>query len=86
MPGSGSLRGNINAILNPMVREGYIKGFSTNLYGARPPEQVIVRVIARAESETGSIRRRVLEALEPFSENITVMVDLPDGSTEQEQE
>ena len=85
MPGSGSLRGNISAILNPMVREGYIKGFSTNLYEARWPETVIVRVIAQSESETESIRRRVLEALEPLGEDITVMVDLPDGSSEQEQ-
>jgi hypothetical protein len=66
----GSLRGDINAILNPLVADGTIKGFSTNLYEKPAPEQTIVRVLADSREEAEEVCRRVSEALKPLSQHI----------------
>ncbi len=76
MPSMGSLRGNINAILNPLVGSGEIKGFSTNLYEKPAPEQSVVTVLVESQRDAEVVSRRVSQALEPLGQHITVRVEV----------
>ncbi len=71
----GSLRGDINAILNPLVGDGTIKGFSTNLYEKPAPEQTVVTVLVDSQ-EAEDVRRRVSQALEPLGQYIVVRAEI----------
>ena len=72
----GSLRGDISAILNPLVADGTIKGFSTNLYEKPVPEQTVVTVLADSQEEAEEVCRRVSEALKPLGQHITVQAEI----------
>ncbi len=72
----GSLRGDINAILNPLVGDGTIKGFSTNLYDKPAPEQTVVTVLVDSQEEAEEVRRRVSQALEPLGQHIIVQAEI----------
>jgi hypothetical protein len=71
----GSLRGDINAILNPLVADGTIKGFSTNLYEKPAPEQTVVTVLVDSQ-EAEDVCRRVSQALEPLGQHIVVRAEI----------
>ena len=71
----GSLRGDINAILNPLVADGAIKGFSTNLYEKPAPEQTVVTVLVDSQ-EAEEVRRRVSQALKPLGQHIVVQAEI----------
>ena len=71
----GSLRGDINAILNPLVADGTIKGFSTNLYEKPAPEQTVVTVLVDSQGAE-DVCRRVSLALEPLGQHIVVRAEV----------
>ncbi len=62
MTSKGSLRGDINAILNPLVAAGTIKGFSTNLY--------------EKPQEAEEVCRRVSQVLAPLGQHIVVQAEV----------
>ena len=72
----GSLRGAINAILNPLVADGTIKGFSTNLYDKPAPDQSVVTVLVDGQQEAEEVRRRVSETLKPLGQHIVVQAEI----------
>ncbi len=76
MTSKGSLRGDINAILNPLVADGTIKGFSTNLYKRPAPEQTVVTVLVDSQEEAEEVCRRVSQALEPLGQHIVVRAEI----------
>ena len=72
----GSLRGDINAILNPLVADGTIKGFSTNLYEKPIPDQTVVTVLVDSQEEAEEVCRRVSKALKPLGQHIIVQAEV----------
>ena len=72
----GSLRGDINAILNPLVADGTIKGFSTNLYERPAPDRTIVTVLADGQREAEEACRRVTQVLEPLGQHVAVQAEI----------
>ncbi len=77
MTSKGSLRGDINAILNPMVRDGLITGFRTNLHGKGPDDELVVSVTAPKAEEIDGTWDRVRQALETLPVDVVIRVDLP---------
>ncbi len=71
------LRGDINAILNPMVRDGLITGFRTNLQDRAPDDEIVVSVTAPRADEIDGTWDQVKEALEPLPVDVVIRVDLP---------
>lgn len=69
-----TLRGDVNAILNRLVREGVISAFQTNF--GTPAEAYGVHVIITPGSATDGerVRRTVSQALENLSEQVTITV------------
>ncbi len=72
----GSLRGDINAILNPLVADGTIKGFSTNLYEKPLPEEPVVTVLVERHKEAEQICRQVSQMLAPLGQHIVVRAEI----------
>ena len=72
----GSLRGDISAILNPLVVSGEIKGFSTNLYEKPVPDQTMVTVLVDSQREAEEACRRVAQALAPLGQHIAVQAEI----------
>ena len=72
-----TLRGDIAQILNPMVRNGLITGFRTNLYDQEPVDEVVVTVTALAADATDGTWHRVKQALDALPVDVVVRVDLP---------
>jgi hypothetical protein len=72
-----SLRGDISVILNPMVRDGLIAGFRTNLYDRKPPEEVMVTVTAPEPDDLDGIWHQVKQALDLLPFDVVIRVDLP---------
>ena len=71
-----TLRGNINALLNPMVRDGVIAGFSTNLFGKPPPDQPVIRIFPKEGDDPSQVEREVREALVGLGVSLDVRIDL----------
>ena len=69
-----TLRGDVNAILNRLVREGVISAFQTNF--GTPAEAYGVHVIITPGSATDRERVRsiVAQALQNLSEQVTITV------------
>jgi hypothetical protein len=69
-----TLRGDVNAILNGLVREGVISAFQTNF--GTPAEAFGVHIIITPASATDreGVRRTVLAALDGLSEQVTITV------------
>jgi hypothetical protein len=76
--------GDINAVLNRLVREEVVAGFWTNLGEPAPP--FALHVIVRppnpiGDQEASNIRARVQQALAHCAPEATVTVDRSDGGT-----
>ncbi len=71
------LHGDINALLNPIVRDGLITGFQINLQGREPEDEIVVTVIAPKADEIDGTWDRVRQALEPLPVDVVIRVDLP---------
>jgi len=69
-----TLRGDINAVLNRLVREGVISAFETNLGARAEPHGVRVIVTPTSASNREVVRRTVADALSAQAEHITVTV------------
>jgi len=69
-----TLRGDVNAILNRLVREGVISAFQTNF--GTPAEAYGVHIIITPGSATDrdGVRRAVAAALDGLSEQVTITV------------
>ena len=70
--------GDINAVLNRLVREGTIAGFWTNLGEAPTPFglHVIVAPVGPVDQAGAEdLRARVAQRLEPLAADVTVTVD-----------
>jgi len=69
-----TLRGDVNAILNRLVREGVISAFQTNF--GTPSEAFGVHIIITPPSATDreAVRRTVGQALDGLSEQVTITV------------
>jgi hypothetical protein len=69
-----TLRGDVNAILNGLVREGVISAFQTNF--GTPAEALGVHIIITPASATDreGVRRTVAAALDGLSEQVTITV------------
>ncbi len=74
MPYPRTLRGDLNAILNPMVRDGAIAGFSTNFFSKRSPEQMVIRIFPKGD-DPARVEREVREALAGLSVSLNVQID-----------
>ncbi len=77
MPYGRKLHGDINALLNPMVRDGLITGFRTNLQDRAPDDEIVVSVTAPRADEIDGTWDRVKEALEPLPVDVVIRVDMP---------
>jgi len=73
MTGVRSLRGDVNAILNKLVRDGMIVGFRTN-FDLRTPAEPELTVFAGAALDHERVEEVVCEALEALPETIIVTV------------
>lgn len=76
MPGPRTLRGDIAEILNPLVRDGLIAGFRTNLYERQQQDEVVVMVTALEADDLDGAWHRVRQALDALSGDIVIHVDL----------
>jgi hypothetical protein len=76
MAARGKLQGDINALLNPMVRDGLITGFRTNLQGRGPDDELVVSVTASKADEIDGTWDRVRQALEMLPVDVMIRVDL----------
>jgi hypothetical protein len=72
----GSLRRDISAILNPLVVNGEIKGFSTNLYEKPVPDQTVVRVLVDSQREAAEVCQRVSQALKSLGQPVIVQAEI----------
>ncbi len=77
MPHRRKLHGSINAILNPMVRDGLITGFRTNLQDRERDDEIVVTVTAPNADEIDGTWDRVRQALETLPVDVVIRVDLP---------
>jgi hypothetical protein len=75
-----TLRGDICALLNPMVSTGVIRGFSTNLSENPSPRDLVVTVRAVCQDGADDAFRIVTQALTPLGHPIIVNVGEPDLS------
>ncbi len=71
------LHGDINALLNPIVRDGLITGFRTNLQGRGPDDELVVAVTAPKADEIDGTWDRVRQALDRPPADVVIRVDLP---------
>jgi hypothetical protein len=67
------LRGDVNVILNKLVQDGIIVGFSTN-FDKRSTAQPEVTVVAGTAMDHKRVEDAVCRALEPVPETIIVTV------------
>jgi hypothetical protein len=73
-----TLRGDICALLNPMVRDGAITSFRTNLSDKPLPRELVVTVRAIGQGGADDAFRIVTQALAPLAQAIIVSVGKPD--------
>jgi hypothetical protein len=81
-----TLRGNINAILNPMIRDGAIAGFSTNLSSKPPSGQPVIRIFPKEGDDPARVEREVREALAGLGASLDVRIGLLADLQEVEEE
>ena len=73
MTGKGSIRGDVNAILNDLVRRGVIAGFQTN-FDDKTTGRVAITVVARPDINPKVTRLAVRTALQQFFPQVRVTV------------
>ena len=77
MPTRRRLHGDINTILNPMVRDGLITGFRTNLQDRGADDEIVVTVTAPKADEIDGTWDRIRQALDRLPVDVVIRVDLP---------
>ena len=71
--GQGSLRGDVNAVLNGLVREGVTPGFQTN-FDDKTNDRITVTVVASGNTNPNVTRLAVRAALQQFAPQVRVTV------------
>ena len=71
----GSLRGDLNALLNQLVQEERIAGFRTNLSDVPRPERPVVTLFPRLGDDPEAVLRESSEALTSCVLEVEVQVD-----------
>jgi hypothetical protein len=71
----GSLRGDLNALLNQLVQEERIAGFRTNLSDVPRPERPVVTLFPRLGDDPEAVMREASEALTSCGLEVEVQVD-----------
>ena len=72
MVGRRSIRGDVNVILNRLVREGMIAAFDTSFGDREATGRVRVVITPASTVDRDAVERTVTAALEQFSGAITV--------------
>jgi len=92
MTGPRSVRGDVNAILNGLVREGLISGFETN-FGSPLATALALHVKVTADLITDpripgyderavrAIRNRIAKEIDPLSPGVVVSIRQTPGET-----
>jgi hypothetical protein len=75
VPGVPTKRGDVVAILNRLLQEGRIAGFSTNLFEKPLPQQPRVTVFNRVGDDPQAVEQEVLQALAATNASVEVRVD-----------
>ncbi len=75
MTGRPTQRGDVIQILNRLLEEGQIAGFSTNLFEKPPPQQPAVTVFTRMGDDPKAVEQTVLQALAAVGASVDVRVD-----------
>lgn len=85
MPGPSSIRGDVNAILNGLIREGVITGFETN-FGTPLAAALALHVRVTADLITDpripgyddkavrAIRNRIAKEIDPLAPGVVVSI------------
>ena len=75
MPHDRYIRGSINAVLNGLVRDGVVCGFTTDFGPHKPAsEKVQITVGAGSAMDHVSVHKTVTEALDRFADVLSVRV------------
>ena len=73
--GQGSLRGDINAVLNGLVRDGVIAAFETSFEKLKPTKlPVRITVVAPSANSPEGVKHAVTTALNRFAKDVSVTV------------
>ncbi len=75
MVGTRSKRGDVIQVLNRLLDEGRIAGFSTNLFEKPPPQQPAVTVFNRMGDDPKAVEQTVLQALAAVGTSVDVQAD-----------
>ncbi len=75
MTGRPTQRGDVIQILNRLLEEGRIAGFSTNLFEKPLPRQPAVTVFNRMGDDPKAVEQTVLQALAAVGASVDVQVD-----------
>jgi hypothetical protein len=81
MVGRGNFRGDLNAVLNRLVREGVIAAFRTNFSVKDSPAGLCVMVTPNG-ADAGSVKDQVHQALAPLARDGIITIE--DQSAKQE--
>jgi hypothetical protein len=76
MPGGrGSIRGDVNVILNGLIRDGVIAAFETSFDKLKTTtKRVSIRVVAPSTNNPDAVKRAVVAALGRFAADVSVTV------------
>lgn len=77
MTGTVGMRGQLNLIMNQLVREGVINGFRTNLGDREMQDEVVVTVTSPGADTADETWHKVHQALETLPIDILIIVDAP---------
>ncbi len=75
MAGGPTKRGDVVAVLNGLLKDGRIAGFSTNLFEKPSPEKPMATVLNRRGDDPKAVEQEVLQALAAADASIEVRVD-----------
>jgi F420-dependent methylenetetrahydromethanopterin dehydrogenase len=73
-PRERPIRGDVNVILNGLLREGVIAGFETSFDKEAPAKRVGITVVAGTAMSPEAVEKAIRTALDRFSDQVIVTV------------
>lgn len=73
-PRERPIRGDVNVILNGLLREGVIAGFETSFDKEAPAKRVGITVVAGTAMSPKAVEKAIRAALDRFSDQVSVTV------------
>ena len=70
----GTLRGNLNLILNGLIRDGVIASFETSFGEKASTKPVRITVVAPSANSPEAVKHAVTTALNRFAKDVSVTV------------